>query len=70
MSRESFEQFRQLVLQDMSLQERLRETPDRESFLTLVIQLGEERGHDFTVEDVENAMRESQMAWRLRWVTG
>ena len=70
MSRESFEQFRQLVLQDISLQERLRETPDRESFLTLVVQLGEELGHDFTVEDVEAAMRESQMAWQLRWVTG
>jgi hypothetical protein len=52
----------------MSLQERLRETPDRESFLTLLLQLGEERGHDFTVEDVEAAMRESQMAWRLRWI--
>ena len=70
MSRESFEQFRQGVLQDMSLQERLRETPDRDSFLTLLLQLGEERGYDFTVEDVEAAMLESQMAWRLRWVTG
>jgi hypothetical protein len=70
MSRESFEQFRQLVLQDISLQERLRVTPDHESFLALLLQLGQERDYDFTVEDVEAAIRESQMAWRLRWVTG
>lgn len=68
MSRESFEQFRQLVLQDNVLQERLRETVDRETFITLVVRLGEERGYGFTVEDVEAAMRASQQAWLLRWI--
>jgi hypothetical protein len=68
MSRESFEQFRQLVLRDITLQEQLRETPDRESFLTLVVQLGEERGYHFVAEDVEAAIRDGQHAWRLRWV--
>ena len=68
MSRESFEQFRQLVLRDITLQEQLRETPDRESFLKLVLQLGAERGYSFVAEDVEAAIHASQHAWRLRWV--
>jgi hypothetical protein len=68
MSREGFEQFRQLVLQDTALQERLRSTPDRAAFLALVLRMGEERGYSFGVEDVEAAIRASQQAWRLRWV--
>ncbi|MGB7924193.1 MAG: Nif11-like leader peptide family natural product precursor [Pyrinomonadaceae bacterium] len=68
MSRESFEQFRQLVLQDTVLQERLRETVDRETFVHLVVRLGEERGYAFTALDVEAAMRASQQAWLLRWI--
>jgi predicted ribosomally synthesized peptide with nif11-like leader len=68
MSKESFEQFRQLVLQDTALQERLRETFDRETFITLVVRLGEERGYGFTARDVEAALRASQQAWLLRWI--
>jgi hypothetical protein len=68
MSRESFEQFRQLVLQDAVLQERLRDTIDRGLFITLVVRLGEERGYEFTAHDVEAAMRASRQAWLLRWV--
>jgi predicted ribosomally synthesized peptide with nif11-like leader len=68
MARESFEQFRQLVLQDTALQERLRCAPDRDTFLALVLRLGEERGYDFTKEDVEAAIQASQQAWRLRWI--
>jgi predicted ribosomally synthesized peptide with nif11-like leader len=68
MSKESFEQFRQLVLRDTVLQEQLRSTPEREAFIALVLRMGEERGYAFTVEDVEAAMRASQQAWLLRWV--
>lgn len=68
MSRESFEQFREMVLRDTVLQERLRETPDRETFITLALRLGEERGYSFTAHDVEAAIRASQQAWLLRWV--
>jgi predicted ribosomally synthesized peptide with nif11-like leader len=68
MSRERFEQFRQLVLQETVLQERLRETSDREAFIKLVVRLGEERGYRFTAADVEAAMQASQQAWLLRWI--
>jgi len=63
MSLESFEQFRQLVLQDQSLQAQLRATPDLRSFFDLVARQGAARGYQFTVEDVEAAMRASRRAW-------
>jgi len=68
MSQEALNQFRQLVLEDISLQERLRETPDRETFLRLVLQLGAERGCDFTAVEVQAAMQASYQAWLMRWV--
>ncbi|HEX8852621.1 MAG TPA: aspartyl/asparaginyl beta-hydroxylase domain-containing protein, partial [Pyrinomonadaceae bacterium] len=66
-TRESFEQFRQTVLQDTSLQERLRVTNDPAAFLSLVLELGREGGHHFTAADVEEARRESRRAWLERW---
>jgi hypothetical protein len=65
---ESFEQFRQIVLNDVALQERLRTTTDHESFVGLVVRTGEERGCHFTPEDVEEAMRANRRAWLERWV--
>ncbi|HEY0003429.1 MAG TPA: Nif11-like leader peptide family natural product precursor [Pyrinomonadaceae bacterium] len=69
MSQESLDQFRLLVLEDVSLQKQLRETPDRDSFLRLMLQLGEERGYSFTAETVEQALRDEHRAWVMRWVT-
>lgn len=68
MSMESFEQFRQIVLHDVSLQERLRATTDPESFVRLVVRAGEEWGCHFTREDVEEAMRTNRRAWLERWI--
>jgi hypothetical protein len=65
---ESFERFRQLVLGDATLQERLRETPDLKAFVALTLRLGQEHGYRFTAEEVENALRESRRAWLQRWI--
>jgi hypothetical protein len=67
MSQEAFERFRQTVLQDLVLHERLRATTDHRSFLDLVVRVGGERGYHFTPEDVEVAMRASRRAWIERW---
>jgi hypothetical protein len=67
-TRESFERFRQTVLQDESLQERLRATTDPKSFISLVVGLGLDAGHHFTAADVEEAMRASRRAWLERWL--
>ena len=63
MSLEHFEQFRQIVLQDPALQERLRATTDHVSFVSLVVQAGDERDCPFTPGDVEAALRVNRKAW-------
>ena len=68
MSTESFEQFRQIVLQDVALQERLRATTDPRSFVDLLVRVGDERHCHFTPEDVQAAMRASRKRWIERWI--
>lgn len=68
MSEESLERFRKHVLQDLALQQQLRETGDHQTFLSLVVSLGEELGYTFTSEDVEAALRSSRRARLERWV--
>lgn len=70
MSQESFEKFRQLVLQDASLQQRLKCTPDRAAFIALTVRLGEESGCRFDAEDVEEALRAARRTWVRRWMSG
>lgn len=67
-SPEEFERFRQAVLQDTNLQQQLRETSDRESFVTLVWELANERGYRFSTADVQDAMQAAQRAWIERWI--
>jgi Aspartyl/Asparaginyl beta-hydroxylase len=67
-SREDFERFRRLVLEDTTLQERLRQTPNLKSFVSLTLRLGDEHGCRFTVDDVEDALREGRRAWLQRWI--
>lgn len=68
MSQISFEQFRQLVLQDLPLQEKLRAASDFQTFTLLAVQLVRERGFDFAAEDVERERQASQRAWFERWL--
>jgi hypothetical protein len=63
MSMESFEQFRQIVLQDIALQERLRAITEHASFVDLVVRVGGERGCHFTPADVKAALSANRKAW-------
>lgn len=67
MPKEDFEQFHKMVLQDVSLQESLREIEFRNDFITAVVEKGKEKGFDFGKEDVENKMNEYRRAWLERW---
>jgi predicted ribosomally synthesized peptide with nif11-like leader len=58
MSRESLEQFIQLVLDTPALQEQLQVAPERESLIRLAIELGEANGYSFTAEEVEGKIQE------------
>jgi chloramphenicol O-acetyltransferase len=68
MFQESFEKFRQVVLEDLSLQKELRELSEREEFVRHVVELGAARGFEFTAENVKEAMRENRRVWVERWI--
>lgn len=68
MSTASFEQFRQLVLNDPALQQQLRSTPNMQAFLDLTVQLGVEHGYDFSIDEVQAALQASRRAWLERWI--
>jgi hypothetical protein len=65
---EKLEQFRSVVLEDLSLQAELREILDTHLFVTLVVQRGEEHGCRFAAADVEEALRAGRRAWLERWI--
>lgn len=69
MAPEGFEKFRALVLQDASLQQRLKDTRDRATFIALTLQLGAERDCRFDAEDVEEALRAARRTWVRRWMS-
>ena len=56
MNRE-FENFRQLVLADESLQRHLRDLSDLQEFVSTVVELGSQNRYIFTAGDVEEAIR-------------
>jgi hypothetical protein len=63
-----FDQFRELVLHDLSLQETLAGTTDRQAFIALVERLGREREFLFNAIDVEDALRAARRVWIQRWI--
>ncbi len=68
MSQQSLEQFRQLVLQDVTLQEQLRATTDKRQFVALVVQLSAQHGYTITVEDIEAGIQVGRRSWIERWI--
>jgi hypothetical protein len=62
-----FAAFRERVFADRPLQDRLRQGMDRETFIALVVQAGEENGFHFTTADVASAMVRGHMAWLTSW---
>jgi predicted component of type VI protein secretion system len=49
----NIEQFQKLMLQDVAIQDKLKEASNLESFAKLAVQLGKQAGYHFTVEDVK-----------------
>jgi hypothetical protein len=65
---ESFDRFRQLILEDLALQQQLREQTDIDGFTYSLVRLGKERGYVFGVEVVEEALRAGRRAWVQPWI--
>lgn len=58
MSKASVEQFYQEILKDPSLQERLQAVTTREATAALAVELGKERGYNFTIEEAQASIDE------------
>ncbi len=68
MTQASFEQFRELVFQDATLQAELKTVVEHDEFVALTVRLGTERGYSFTDADVLAAERAARRAWLERWL--
>lgn len=68
MSQEDYEQFQKLVLQDLSLQKRLRSVTERQEFIKQVVDLAKENGCLIATEEVQEALRRSRRLWLERWI--
>ena len=68
MGAEAFERFRLRVLEDVTLQDALRETPDTAAFVARAIELGAAHDCHFTAEDIHEALRAARRVWRERWI--
>ncbi|MUG95829.1 Nif11-like leader peptide family natural product precursor [Scytonema sp. UIC 10036] len=58
MAKESLEQFKQVISNDVALQEKLRAIANPDTFIEQVVQLGEENGYSFTPEEAAEALAE------------
>ena len=68
MAQEQLDRFRDLVLQDSGLQAELRDILDPTAFVARVVELGRERGYEFSAAEVEAAMQAERRAWIERWI--
>ena len=66
--KESFDRFCRIVFEDLALQKQLREETDKKRFAALLVRLAKERGYQFGVEVVEEALRAGRIAWFQRWI--
>ena len=63
-----FDRFRDVVLANEDLQRQLRETPDKETFLEVMMNLGRECGYNFSIADIESALGQARRTWIERWI--
>jgi predicted ribosomally synthesized peptide with nif11-like leader len=68
MSRESFERFRALVIEDPDLQARLSGFEDLQKFEDAVLEAAAEREFDFSRQELQQALREARRSWIERWL--
>ena len=66
--RKSFEEFRELVLGDVSMQKDLQAKTDSVEFVPRVVELARMHGFEFTAADVEDEMRRNRREWFERGI--
>ena len=68
MSNRDFERFRELVLADTAMQDRLRVPIERGDFIEIAAETAAENGIDLTNDDIEEALRAGRRDWIERWI--
>lgn len=61
-------EFREIVLADRGLQDRLRQPSERAEFVETAVREALENGVPLTPEDVETALRNGRREWIERWI--
>ena len=65
---QNLERFGEAVLADPELHKRLRATDGIMDFAQLAVELGTERGYQFSVPAVQAAVQQKRRAWLERWL--
>jgi Nif11 domain len=65
---DAFARFRAAVLDDESLQERLRAIADWQTFIAASVAAAAELGIQLTPDELDDARRQALHHWRDRWV--
>lgn len=60
--------FRQIVLADRGLQDRLRVPEERAEFVETAVRTALENGISLTADEVETALRMGRREWIERWI--
>ncbi|KAM3102288.1 Nif11-like leader peptide family natural product precursor [Phormidesmis sp. 146-12] len=63
----NLEQFYQDILKDPALQERLKTVTDRDSMVALIVQIGKEKGYNFSPEEIKGYLDELDASNSQRW---
>ena len=66
--RRNWERFGEMVLAEPELHNRLRAAADQAAFIALAVQLGVERGCEFSAPLVQTMINEKRRAWLERWL--
>ena len=64
----AFEEFRELVLNDKSMQKDLQAIAESDNFVSRVVELARLSGFEFTASDIEDEMRSARQKWFERGV--
>ena len=62
------QRFQAIVFADPALQRELRQAPDRQAFIALVVERSRDHGVTLDPADIETALDAAARAWTLRWI--
>lgn len=68
MTKKGLDEFCSHILKNPELQNELKSVKDVFDFTQKAVEVGEKLGFTFSINDVENRMRENRRLWHERWM--